>query len=89
MSLETIASSVQVRGSEEEQATEPSAPRRSSRAIVTRTAGRQHGPVKRLVSPSDLVLGYYSVHTSPEALHAGEGRIREIGAQLRRRGRIG
>jgi redox-sensitive bicupin YhaK (pirin superfamily) len=39
--------------------------------------------------PHDLVLGYYSVHTSAEALHAGETRIREIGAQLRRRGRIG
>jgi redox-sensitive bicupin YhaK (pirin superfamily) len=27
---------------------------RDERTIVTRTAGRQHGPVKRLVSPSDL-----------------------------------
>ena len=39
--------------------------------------------------PHNLVLGYYSVHTSSEALRAGEARIREIGAQLRRRGRIG
>ncbi len=39
--------------------------------------------------PHSLVLGYYSVHTSSEALHAGEARIKEIGAQLRRRGRIG
>ncbi|MEQ5840114.1 pirin family protein [Paraburkholderia acidicola] len=39
--------------------------------------------------PHDLVSGYYSVHTSPEALHTGEARIREIGAALRRRGRIG
>ncbi|RKF45055.1 hypothetical protein BCY88_27800 [Paraburkholderia fungorum] len=39
--------------------------------------------------PHDLVLGYYSVHTSAEALRAGEARIVEIGAQLRRRGRIG
>jgi redox-sensitive bicupin YhaK (pirin superfamily) len=39
--------------------------------------------------PHNLVLGYYSVHTSSEALHAGEARIAEIGAQLRRRGRIG
>src|SRR5580698_1766486 len=31
-----------------------SGPLRGARAIVTRTAGRQHGPVKRLVSPSDL-----------------------------------
>jgi redox-sensitive bicupin YhaK (pirin superfamily) len=36
----------------------------------------------------NLVLGYYSVHTSSEALRAGEARIKEIGAQLRRRGRI-
>lgn len=39
--------------------------------------------------PHDLVLGYYSVHTSEEALRAGEKRIVEIGAQLRRGGRIG
>jgi len=39
--------------------------------------------------PHNLVLGYYSVHTSSEALRAGEARIKEIGAQLRRRGRIG
>lgn len=39
--------------------------------------------------PHDLVLGYYSVHTSSEALRAGESRIKEIGAQLRRGGRIG
>ncbi|MGA7816342.1 pirin family protein [Caballeronia sp.] len=39
--------------------------------------------------PHNLALGYYSVHTSPETLRAGEARIREIGAQLRRRGRIG
>ena len=39
--------------------------------------------------PHNLVLGYYSVHTSLEALHAGETRIKEIGAQLRRAGRLG
>jgi redox-sensitive bicupin YhaK (pirin superfamily) len=39
--------------------------------------------------PHNLVLGYYSVHTSAEALRAGEARIMEIGTQLRRRGRIG
>jgi redox-sensitive bicupin YhaK (pirin superfamily) len=37
----------------------------------------------------NLVLGYYSVHTSAEALRMGEARIMEIGTQLRRRGRIG
>ena len=39
--------------------------------------------------PHDLVLGYYSVHTSSEALRVGEARIGEIGTQLRHRGRIG
>jgi redox-sensitive bicupin YhaK (pirin superfamily) len=38
--------------------------------------------------PHDLVLGYYSVHTSPATLEAGERRIGEIGAQLRRDGRL-
>jgi redox-sensitive bicupin YhaK (pirin superfamily) len=39
--------------------------------------------------PHDLVLGYYSVHTSEEALQAGEAGIAKIGKQLRRSGRIG
>jgi redox-sensitive bicupin YhaK (pirin superfamily) len=38
--------------------------------------------------PHDLVLGYYSVHTSEAALQAGEAQIARIGAQLRSRGRI-
>jgi len=32
--------------------------------------------------PHDLVLGYYSVHTTPEALAAGEAEIRRIGERL-------
>ena len=36
--------------------------------------------------PHDLVLGYYSVHTSPEALRAAEQRIAEIGVRLREEG---
>jgi redox-sensitive bicupin YhaK (pirin superfamily) len=36
----------------------------------------------------DLVLGHYSVHTSPESLEAGERRIREIRQQLERAGRL-
>jgi redox-sensitive bicupin YhaK (pirin superfamily) len=36
----------------------------------------------------DLVLGYYSVHTSAEALASGEQRIREIRADLARQGRF-
>lgn len=35
-----------------------------------------------------LVLGTYSVHTTPEALARGEARIREIGRELRAQGRI-
>ena len=38
--------------------------------------------------PHDLVLGYYSVHTSAEALAKGERRIREIRAELARQGRL-
>ena len=38
--------------------------------------------------PHDLVLGYYSVHTSAEALAKGERRIREIRAELARQGRF-
>ena len=38
--------------------------------------------------PHDLVLGYYSVHTSAEALAKGEQRIREIRAELIRQGRF-
>jgi redox-sensitive bicupin YhaK (pirin superfamily) len=36
----------------------------------------------------DLVLGYYSVHTSPASLTAGEQRIAEIKARLQKEGRI-
>ncbi len=36
----------------------------------------------------DLVLGYYSVHTTPAALRTGEARIREIQADLQRQGRL-
>jgi redox-sensitive bicupin YhaK (pirin superfamily) len=36
--------------------------------------------------PHDLVLGYYSVHTSPASLEAGERRITEIQARLREEG---
>ena len=37
--------------------------------------------------PHDLKLGYYSVHTSDEALEKGETRIRELGLALRAEGR--
>ena len=36
----------------------------------------------------DLVMGYYSVHTSPATLAAGERRIAEIGRQLKAQGRL-
>jgi redox-sensitive bicupin YhaK (pirin superfamily) len=38
--------------------------------------------------PHDLVLGYYSVHTSTEALAAGEAEIQRIGERLRASGRL-
>ena len=38
--------------------------------------------------PHDLVLGYYSVHTSAEALQRGEEEIARIGRQLRADNRI-
>ena len=38
--------------------------------------------------PYELVLGYYSVHTSPASLHAGEQRIAEIKARLQKEGRL-
>jgi redox-sensitive bicupin YhaK (pirin superfamily) len=38
--------------------------------------------------PHKLVLGYYSVHTSPETLIAGERRIDEIRAHLQQKGRL-
>ena len=38
--------------------------------------------------PYDLALGYYSVHTSPASLHAGEQRIAKIKEQLQKEGRL-
>ena len=38
--------------------------------------------------PHDLVLGYYSVHTNPEALEKGEANIAQIGRQLSAAGRL-
>jgi redox-sensitive bicupin YhaK (pirin superfamily) len=38
--------------------------------------------------PHDLVLGYYSVHTNPAALEAGEANIARIGRQLKAEGRL-
>lgn len=37
--------------------------------------------------PHDLVLGYYSVHTSAQALAQGEARIQALGQRLRELGR--
>ena len=38
--------------------------------------------------PHDLVLGYYSVHTNPDALEKSEANIARIGRQLRAAGHI-
>lgn len=52
-----------------------------------------HGDTEFIVGsavkhPHDLVLGYYSVHSSSEALRRGEAEIARIGRQLRAEGRI-
>lgn len=39
--------------------------------------------------PHELVMGYYSVHTSKATLARGEAEIQRIGAQLRQEGRLG
>jgi redox-sensitive bicupin YhaK (pirin superfamily) len=39
--------------------------------------------------PHELVMGHYSVHTSPATLDQGEAEIRRIGAKLRQDGRLG
>ena len=36
--------------------------------------------------PHELALGYYSVHTSPASLHAGEQRIAELKVRLQKEG---
>lgn len=38
--------------------------------------------------PHELVMGYYSVHTSQATLAQGEAEIRRIGARLRQEGRL-
>lgn len=38
--------------------------------------------------PHELVTGYYSVHTSEEALAKGERHIRELHGELVRSGRL-
>ena len=38
--------------------------------------------------PYELALGYYSVHTNPASLHAGEQRIAEIKERLQKEGRL-
>ena len=38
--------------------------------------------------PHDLVLGYYSVHTHPDALERGEANIARIGRELSAAGRL-
>jgi len=41
-----------------------------------------------LPHPHDLVLGSYSVHTSPASLRAGEQRLQEIQRRLQSEGRL-
>ena len=61
----------------------------SNRAIIIRAEQASRFVVGSAVKhPHDLVLGYYSVHTSRAALDAGEAEIRRIGSQLKSAGRI-
>jgi redox-sensitive bicupin YhaK (pirin superfamily) len=39
--------------------------------------------------PHELVMGYYSVHTSRATLAQGEAEIQQIGVRLREEGRLG
>jgi redox-sensitive bicupin YhaK (pirin superfamily) len=60
----------------------------SSEAISIRAEGETQfvlGSAPR--HPHDLVLGYYSVHTSAASLEKGERQIAEIAANLKRHGR--
>lgn len=54
--------------------------------IVAGEAGAMFVLGSAVPHPHDLVLGYYSVHTSPEALAAGENRIGELAHMMRERG---
>ncbi|MES2025790.1 MAG: pirin family protein [Pseudomonadota bacterium] len=62
----------------------------SSEAPITLRASAQEGAVFVLGSaiphPHPLHLGYYSVHTSAQALEAGELRIAELGKKLKAAG---
>ena len=61
----------------------------SNRAITIRAEQASRFVLGSAVKhPHDLVLGYYSVHTSRAALDAGEAEIRRIGSQLKSAGRI-
>jgi redox-sensitive bicupin YhaK (pirin superfamily) len=58
-------------------------------AIVLRNAGEQPAVFalgSAVPHPHELHLGNYSVHTSPEALAAGERRIRELQVRLKAAG---
>ena len=63
-----------------------------SRAIVRRTRGRLTDSELVLGSAAphehDLLLGYYSVHTSPSALRDGEAQISLIKRRLVQEGRL-
>lgn len=49
---------------------------------------RGAGPMQMGWHLHDLVLGRYSVHTSPGALRQGEGEIVRLGRELRAKGRL-
>lgn len=60
---------------------------KSNRAIDVRAEADSEFVLGSAAShPHDLVLGFYSVHTSPEALETAERNIAEIQARLRQEG---
>jgi redox-sensitive bicupin YhaK (pirin superfamily) len=61
----------------------------SAEAIDVRAEGKTSFVLGSAIKhPHPLVLGYYSVHTSAEALARGEAEIRRIGRRLRADGRL-
>ena len=62
---------------------------RTDRAFEFTAAGRTSFVIGTATKhPHELVLGHYSVHTSPEALKQGQSEIRRIGERLHASGRL-
>jgi hypothetical protein len=67
----------------------------SSQAALTENAADFHAETdtefvlgSAASHPYELALGFYSVHTSPASLQAGERRLAEIKVRLQKEGRL-